>query len=32
MEDAGLALKVMVGEEYTKYYRELHAQAAKYTE
>ena len=32
MEEAGLALKIMVGEEYAKYYRELHAKAAKYTE
>ncbi|MEK7216225.1 MAG: tripartite tricarboxylate transporter substrate binding protein [Chloroflexota bacterium] len=32
MEDAGLAIKVMLGEEYAKYYRELHAKAAKYTE
>jgi tripartite-type tricarboxylate transporter receptor subunit TctC len=32
MEDAGLQLRVMVGEEYAKYYRELHAKAAKYTE
>jgi tripartite-type tricarboxylate transporter receptor subunit TctC len=32
MEDAGLGLRVMVGEEYAKYYRELHAKAAKYTE
>jgi tripartite-type tricarboxylate transporter receptor subunit TctC len=32
MEDAGLALRVMVGEEYASYYRELHAKAAKYTE
>lgn len=32
MEEAGLALKIMVGEEYAKYYRELHATAAKYTE
>ena len=32
MEDQGLALKIMVGEEYAKYYRELHATAAKYTE
>ena len=32
MEDAGLALRVMTGEEYAKYYRDLHAQAAKYTE
>ena len=32
MEEAGLALKIMVGEEYAKYYRELHAKAAKYTD
>ena len=32
MEDAGLAIRIMVGEEYAKYYRELHAKAAKYTE
>jgi tripartite-type tricarboxylate transporter receptor subunit TctC len=32
MEEAGLALRVMVGEEYIKYYRDLHAKAAKYTE
>jgi tripartite-type tricarboxylate transporter receptor subunit TctC len=32
MDEAGLGLKVMVGEEYAKYYRDLHAQAAKYTE
>jgi tripartite-type tricarboxylate transporter receptor subunit TctC len=32
MEEAGLALKIMVGEEYAKYYRELHAKSAKYTE
>jgi len=32
MEDAGLTLRVMVGEEYAKYYRELHTKAAKYTE
>jgi len=32
MDEAGLALKIMVGEEYAKYYRELHAKAAKYTE
>ena len=32
MDDAGLGLRVMVGEEYAKYYRELHAKAAKYTE
>jgi len=32
MEDAGLALKIMVGEEYAKYYNDLHTKAAKYTE
>jgi tripartite-type tricarboxylate transporter receptor subunit TctC len=32
MDDAGLALRVMVGAEYAKYYSELHAKAAKYTE
>ena len=32
MEDAGLTIKVMVGEEYAKYYRDAHAKAAKYTE
>jgi len=32
MEEQGLAIKIMVGEEYAKYYRELHAKATKYTE
>jgi tripartite-type tricarboxylate transporter receptor subunit TctC len=32
MEEQGLQLKIMVGEEYAKYYRELHVKAAKYTE
>src|SRR5688572_1303358 len=32
MEEQGLQIKIMVGEEYAKYYRELHAKAAKYTE
>jgi tripartite-type tricarboxylate transporter receptor subunit TctC len=32
MEDAGLSIKVMVGDEYATYYRDLHAKAAKYTE
>ena len=32
MEEQGLALRIMVGEEYAKYYRELHAKAKKYTE
>ena len=31
MEEAGLALRVMVGEEYAKYYRDIHETAAKYT-
>ncbi len=32
MEDVGLALKVMTGEEYQKYYEDTHAKAIKYTE
>jgi len=32
LEDVGLGIKVMVGEEYAKYYRELHAKSARYTE
>lgn len=32
MEESGLTLRIMIGEEYAKYYRELHAKAAKYTE
>ena len=32
LESAGLAVKIMVGEEYARYYRETHAQAKKYTE
>jgi tripartite-type tricarboxylate transporter receptor subunit TctC len=32
LEEAGLGLRIMVGEEYAKYYRELHAKSAKYTE
>jgi tripartite-type tricarboxylate transporter receptor subunit TctC len=32
MDEVGLALRVMVGEEYAKYYRDLHAKATKYTE
>jgi hypothetical protein len=32
VEKAGLAIKVMVGDEYAKYYRDLHTKAAKYTE
>ena len=32
LETAGLAIKIMVGEEYARYYAETHAQAKKYTE
>jgi tripartite-type tricarboxylate transporter receptor subunit TctC len=32
LEDAGLGLKVMIGDEYAKYYKDLHAKAIKYTE
>ena len=32
LEDAGLAIKVMVGVEYEKYYKETHEKAKKYTE
>jgi hypothetical protein len=32
LEDAGLAIKVMVGDEYVKYYNETHEKAKKYTE
>jgi tripartite-type tricarboxylate transporter receptor subunit TctC len=32
LEAAGLAIKIMVGEEYARYYSETHAQAKKYTE
>ena len=32
LEDSGLGIKVMVGEEYAAYYRDLHAKAAKYTD
>jgi tripartite-type tricarboxylate transporter receptor subunit TctC len=32
MEDAGLGIRVMIGDEYEKYYRDLHAKAAKYAE
>ena len=32
MEEAGLQLRIMVGEEYARYYRDLHTKAAKYTE
>ena len=32
LESAGLAIKIMTGEEYAKYYRDTHEQAKKYTE
>jgi len=32
LEETGLAIRVMVGAEYEKYYRDLHTKAAKYTE
>jgi tripartite-type tricarboxylate transporter receptor subunit TctC len=32
MEDVGLAVEVMTGDAYAKYYRDLHAKSAKYTE
>jgi tripartite-type tricarboxylate transporter receptor subunit TctC len=32
LQDSGLGLRIMVGEEYAAYYRETHEKAAKYTE
>jgi tripartite-type tricarboxylate transporter receptor subunit TctC len=32
LEASGLGIKVMVGDEYATYYKELHEKAAKYTE
>ena len=32
LESAGLAVKIMVGEEYARYYADTHNQAKKYTE
>jgi tripartite-type tricarboxylate transporter receptor subunit TctC len=32
LEDQGIAIKIMVGEEYEKYFAETHAKAKKYTE
>jgi tripartite-type tricarboxylate transporter receptor subunit TctC len=32
LEASGLAVKIMIGDEYAKYYRELHEKAKKYTE
>jgi tripartite-type tricarboxylate transporter receptor subunit TctC len=32
LEDQGIAIKIMVGEEYAKYFADAHAKAKKYTE
>jgi hypothetical protein len=32
LEDQGIAVKIMVGEEYAKYFADIHAKAKKYTE
>jgi hypothetical protein len=32
LKDQGIAIKVMIGEEYDKYFAETHAKAKKYTE
>jgi tripartite-type tricarboxylate transporter receptor subunit TctC len=32
LENQGLAIKIMVGEEYVKYFADTHAKAKKYTE
>src|SRR5687767_14260121 len=32
LEDQGIAIKIMVGDEYDKYFAETHAKAKKYTE
>lgn len=32
MEDAGLGIRLLAGADYAKYYADLHAKAAKYTE
>ena len=32
LEDQGLAIKIMVGDEYAKYFADIHAKAKKYTE
>jgi tripartite-type tricarboxylate transporter receptor subunit TctC len=32
LEDQGLAIKIMIGDEYDKYFAETHAKAKKYTE
>jgi hypothetical protein len=32
LEDQGIAIKIMVGDEYAKYFADTHAKANKYTE
>jgi tripartite-type tricarboxylate transporter receptor subunit TctC len=32
LEDQGIAIKIMVGEEYAKYFADAHEKAKKYTE
>ena len=32
LENQGLAIKIMVGEEYARYFAETHAKAKKYTD
>ena len=32
LDDQGIAIKIMVGDEYTKYFADAHAKAKKYTE
>jgi hypothetical protein len=32
LENQGLAIKIMVGEEYARYFADTHAKAKKYTE
>jgi tripartite-type tricarboxylate transporter receptor subunit TctC len=32
LEDQGIAIKIMVGDEYDKYFADTHAKAKKYTE
>jgi tripartite-type tricarboxylate transporter receptor subunit TctC len=32
MEDQGLAIKIMVGDEYARYFADTHARAKKYAE
>jgi hypothetical protein len=32
LEEQGIAIKIMIGDEYEKYFAETHAKAKKYTE